>query len=171
MTLILGIDPGLVRTGWGVVKSTGNQLSLVAAGVIKTQAEKKDATKGHSSLLDARLLHISTELARVIDLYKPNEAAIEETFVNVNGQSTLKLGQARGAILLTLAQARLPTHEYAATLVKKSVTGAGRAEKTQVSRMVQILLPGCEKYGADAMDALAIAITHAHHRKLLVTGY
>jgi len=115
--------------------------------------------------LSSRILHISNELGSVIAQYKPHEAAVEETFVNVNAQSTLKLGQARGAILLTLAQSGLPVFEYAATLVKKSIVGAGRAEKHQVSQMVQILLPGCGKHSADAMDALAVAICHAHHSK------
>lgn len=158
MAILLGIDPGLVRTGWGVIKSSGNSLSLVSAGIVKTAPNAKEEGDFAS-----RLLHISCELAKVVELYKPNEAAIEETFVNVNGQSTLKLGQARGAILLTLAQAGLIPHEYAPTLVKKTVTGAGRAEKDQVARMVQMLLPGCAKFTPDAMDALAIAITHAHH--------
>lgn len=181
MTLILGIDPGLQRTGWGIIRQQGNSLSLVACGVIKTESAKGQVASGKKKTatylppatcplpLATRLLHLSTELARVIETYKPNEAAIEETFVSVNGASTLKLGQARGALLLTLAQGGLIAHEYAATLVKKSVTGAGRAEKPQVARMVQMLLPGCGTHGPDAMDALAVAITHAHHRKSVVS--
>ncbi len=169
MTLILGIDPSLTSTGWGIIRKSGNSLSLVAAGTIKSENQPNKVpskpTRGPEySALATRILSLSNELARVIELYTPDEAAVEETFVNVNGQSTLKLGQARGAILLTLAQAGLPVYEYAATLVKKSVVGAGRAEKSQVGHMVQLLLPGCGKYGADAMDALAVAITHAHHR-------
>ena len=157
MAIILGIDPGLQRTGWGIIKYSGNALSFVECGVIKTDSETKD--------ISSRVLHISNEIGKVIALHKPQEAAVEETFVNVNGQSTLKLGQARGAILLTLAQAGLPTAEYAATLVKKSIVGAGRAEKNQVAQMVQVLMPGCGKHGADAMDALAVAICHAHHSR------
>ena len=186
--ILIGIDPGLQRTGWGVIRQQGNALSFVACGVIKSESResrvesrvKKNASvkamssKDYSLLdsrlstldsssLPSRLLQLSTELARVIALYRPAEAAVEEIFVNVNGASTLKLGQARGAILLTLAQAGLPIAEYAALLVKKTVAAAGRAEKPQVARMVQILLPGCGEYGADAMDALAVAICHSQH--------
>lgn len=157
MAIILGIDPGLQRTGWGIIQYNGNALSFVECGVIKTDSETK--------AIASRVLHISNEICKLIALHKPQEAAVEETFVNVNGQSTLKLGQARGAILLTLAQAGLPTAEYAATLVKKSIVGAGRAEKNQVAQMVQLLMPGCGKHGADAMDALAVAICHAHHSR------
>jgi len=156
VNIILGIDPGLQRTGYGIITQSGNSLSLVACGVIKSNTD--DA-------LAYRLKMLSEELNKVITRTQPHEAAIEETFVNVNAQSTLKLGQARGALLLTLAQAGLPVSEYAATLVKKSIVGAGRADKNQVAQMVQILLPGCGKHGADAMDALAVAICHAHHRK------
>lgn len=155
MTFIIGIDPGLQKTGWGVIRHTGNQLSFIACGIIKTG--------GAEQALASRLLHLNRELVRVIGSCQPAQAAIEETFVNVNGQSTLKLGQARGAIILTLAQAGLPVAEYAATLVKKSVVGAGRAEKSQIAHMVQLLLPGCGRHGTDAMDALAVAICHAHH--------
>ena len=155
MTVVLGIDPGLQRTGWGVIRQSGNALSLLGCGVVKSDAADE---------LACRLKLLSEGLSEVIARYRPEEAAVEETFVSVNGQSTLKLGQARGAILLTLAQAQLPIAEYAATLVKKSIVGAGRAEKSQVARMVQILLPGCGSHGADAMDALGVAICHAHHR-------
>ncbi len=154
--LILGIDPGLQRTGYGIIKQSGNTLSLVTCGVIKSDA---------SDDLAYRLKLLSDGVNEVIKQFAPHEAAIEETFVSVNGMSTLKLGQARGALLLTLARAQLPIAEYAATLVKKSIVGAGRADKNQVAQMVQMLLPGCGKHGADAMDALAIAICHAHHRK------
>ena len=155
MTLILGIDPGLQKTGWGVIRQDGNALSLVECGVIKSNAGDD---------LAYRLQQLSAELNKFITRLRPQEAAIEETFVSVNGASTLKLGQARGALLLTLAQAGLPVAEYAARLVKKSIVGSGGAEKAQVAQMVQILLSGCGAHGADAMDALAVAITHAHHR-------
>jgi crossover junction endodeoxyribonuclease RuvC len=158
MTLILGIDPGLQRTGWGLVRQKGSEMSFIACGVVKTLKTEGDG-------IAPRLAQLSAELTDVMARYRPDEAAIEETFVNVNGQSTLKLGQARGAILLTLMQANLPPAEYAATLVKKSLTGNGRAEKTQLAHMVQLLLPGCGANGADAMDALGVAICHAHHRK------
>lgn len=162
MRRILGIDPGLQRTGWGVVKSEGSTLSFVACGTIRTP--------GADMPLSSRLASLSGDLAELIERYRPQEAAIEETFVSVNGQSTLKLGQARGAILLTLAQSNMPAYEYAATLVKKSVSGAGRAEKEQVARMVRMLLPGCASQEADATDALAVAICHAHHGRLMVDG-
>lgn len=155
MTVILGVDPGLQKTGYGVIRATGNALSFVACGVLKTDNTDDLAT---------RLAALNIQLNEVIAQHKPQEAAIEETFVNVSGQSTLKLGQARGALLLTLSLAGLPVAEYAATLVKKSVVGAGRAEKAQVAHMVQLLLPGCGKHGADAMDALAVTICHANHR-------
>ena len=158
MTLVLGIDPGLQRTGWGVVRQQGNALSFIGCGVITSRTD--DA-------LSLRLASLSKGISEVIERYRPAESAIEETFVNVNGASTLKLGQARGALILTLAQAGLPVAEYAATLVKKSVVGAGRAEKEQISQMVKIILPGCGAHGPDAMDALAIAITHMHHRRSL----
>lgn len=152
---ILGIDPGLQKTGYGLIRSQGNALSFVACGVLKSDSADDLAT---------RLSQLNAQLNDIIALHKPQEAAIEETFVNVSGQSTLKLGQARGALLLTLSLAGLKVSEYAATQVKKSVVGAGRAEKTQVAHMVQLLLPGCGSHGADAMDALAVAICHAHHR-------
>jgi len=154
MTIILGIDPGLQRTGWGVIKQAGNAISFIGCGVIKSDA---------ADSLAVRLKGLSDGIGNVITQYRPQESAIEETFVSVNGASTLKLGQARGALLLTLAQAGLPVAEYAATLVKKSIVGAGRAEKHQIAQMVQMLLPGCGAHGADAMDALAVAITHANH--------
>lgn len=153
--IILGIDPGLQKTGYGIIRAHGNALSFVACGVLKSDSTQDLAT---------RLASLNIQLNHVIAQHKPQEAAIEETFVNVSGQSTLKLGQARGALLLTLSLAGLPVSEYAATLVKKSVVGAGRAEKEQVAHMVQLLLPGCGKHGADAMDALAVAICHANHR-------
>jgi crossover junction endodeoxyribonuclease RuvC len=155
--IFLGIDPGLQRTGYGVIRQSGNALALLGCGVITSNAE--DA-------LPLRLKALAEGVQDVIARFMPVEAGVEETFVNVNAQSTLKLGQARGAILLALAQANMPTYEYAATLVKKSVVGSGHAEKAQISAMVQMLLPGCGKHGADAMDALAVAICHAHHRTM-----
>jgi crossover junction endodeoxyribonuclease RuvC len=152
--IYLGIDPGLQRTGWGIIRQSGNSLSFIGCGVVKSDSGDE---------LAGRLKALSSGLREVIMCFNPQEAAIEETFVSVNGASTLKLGQARGAILLTLAQNNLPVAEYAATLVKKSIVGAGRAEKHQVAQMVRMLLPGCGEHGADAMDALAVAITHAHH--------
>jgi len=160
MTIIIGIDPGLQKTGWGIIRRVGNALSFIACGTITTDSDIKS--------IAPRIFHIHTLLSEIITQYKPEEAAIEETFVNVNGQSTLKLGQARGAILLTLALQNLKISEYAATLVKKSVVGAGRADKEQVARMVQLILPTCGKHGKDAMDALAVAICHAHHAKYLI---
>lgn len=154
MTLILGIDPGLQRTGWGIISMRGNALSYVACGSIAPDAKL---------MLCDRLHRLHTKLEEVIALHRPHEAAIEETFVNVNGASTLKLGQARGALMLSLSLANLAVHEYAATLVKKSVVGVGRAEKTQVLMMVKTLLPGADIPGPDAADALAIAICHANH--------
>ena len=152
--IILGIDPGLQRTGFGVIKQIGNSLSFVACGVIKSDSSED---------LAVRLRALSGGVSEIIAHHRPVTAAIEETFVSVNGASTLKLGQARGALLLTLAQAGLPIAEYAATLVKKSIVGTGRAEKPQVAQMVRMLLSGCGEGGADAMDALAVAICHAHH--------
>lgn len=158
MTLILGIDPGLQRTGWGVIASRGNTLSYIASGLIKTDP----------SLSLAKRLHtLHSALAEAIARHAPQEAALEETFVNVNGASTLKLGQCRGAILLTLTLANLPVGEYSATSIKKSLTGAGRAEKAQVAAMVRRLLPGCREQPADVTDALATAICHAHSRAWL----
>jgi crossover junction endodeoxyribonuclease RuvC len=151
---ILGIDPGLQRTGWGVVSAEGNRLTFIAGGVIATKTE---------SALPHRLHALNEGLSAVVGRFQPASAAVEETFVNKNGASTLKLGQARGAILLTLSLHNLQVAEYSANLVKKSVTGSGHGEKEQVARMVQMLLPGCRELPPDAMDALAVAICHAHH--------
>lgn len=156
---IIGIDPGLQRTGWGVVDKTGNNLSFVAAGVITSKS---------GSELDQRLQELHDGIMAAVAAYHPHEAALEETFVSVNGASTLKLGQARGAIMLTLSLANLPVYEYAATRVKKSVTGVGRAEKNQVIHMVRLLLPGSDVTQPDAADALAVAICHANYSSHLV---
>ena len=154
---ILGVDPGLNHMGWGVIDAKGNALSFVACGVVSTSAKTPMVTRLHT-------LH--TGLQEVITAYRPDTSALEETFVNMNGATTLKLGNARGAIMLSLAIAGLDVHEYAARLVKKAVVGSGRAEKDQVASMVRILLPAAPLSKADAMDALAIAICHANHRSV-----
>ncbi|MBS3962288.1 MAG: crossover junction endodeoxyribonuclease RuvC [Sandarakinorhabdus sp.] len=153
MTTILGLDPGLARTGWGLVKAEGNRLSHIAHGAIMTRAADRLATR-------LRCLHDG--LAALLALHGPDEAAVEEVFVNKNPQSTLKLGQARGVVLLAVAH--LPVAEHATRLVKKAVVGTGGAEKAQVMAMVQRLLPGCGPMGEDEADALAVAIAHAHLR-------
>ena len=157
MTIILGIDPGLQRTGWGIIVVKTNQLSFIDCGVIKSDA---------SASMAERLKQVNNGLTEAISRHGPVESAVEETFVNMNGASTLKLGQARGAILLTLSLANLPVYEYSANLVKKSVVGKGHADKTQVAMMVKTLLPASNAKQADAADALAIAICHAHHRNM-----
>ena len=151
---LIGFDPGLRLTGWGVIDVEGNRLRHVAHGVIKV------ATTGS---LAERLNELFGGIVAVVEAQRPVEAAVEETFVNVNPGSTLKLGQARGVVLLAPARAGLPVYEYAANLVKKSVVGAGHADKHQIAMMVGRLLPGIDAT-ADAADALAVAICHAHHR-------
>jgi len=151
---LIGLDPGLRLTGWGVIDVEGNRLRHVAHGVIKVPVE--------GSLAD-RLCTLFEGIAAIVAEQKPLEAAVEETFVNVNPASTLKLGHARGVVLLAPAHAGLPVFEYAANLVKKSVVGTGHADKRQIAMMVGRLLPGVEAT-ADAADALAVAICHAHHR-------
>jgi crossover junction endodeoxyribonuclease RuvC len=150
---LLGLDPGLRHTGWGVVDVDGNRLRFVADGVVHSRA---------GVALAERLVDLFRALNAVLDRYAPDEAAVEETFVNKNPASTLKLGVARGVVLLAPAERGVPVHEYSANLVKKSVVGVGHAEKAQVQMMVRRLLPGCDA-GADAADALAVAICHAHH--------
>ena len=152
--IVLGLDPGLGTTGWGVIRAEGNRLSHLANGQLKTDAKEP---------LARRLAHLDTMLAAVLADHTPEAAAVEEVFVNTNPQSTLKLGQARGVILLGVARAGLEPGEYAARLVKKAVVGTGGAEKAQVHAMVARLLPGAAIVGADAADALAVAICHAHH--------
>jgi crossover junction endodeoxyribonuclease RuvC len=152
---ILGIDPGLRRTGWGVIAATGNRIAFIACGVVAPE---------DSLELAQRLAALHRGLAAVIAEHAPDEAAVEATFVNGNAASTLKLGQARGIALLAPAQAGLAVAEYAPNLVKKTVVGVGHADKRQIGAMVRVLLPRAETRGADAADALAIAITHAHHR-------
>ena len=153
-TRILGVDPGLNRTGWGVIDSEGNRLRHVAHGVVAS--DPADA-------LSVRLSALYGELAKIIVTWRPDEAAVEEVFVNRNPASTLKLGMARGIALLAPAMAGLGVAEYAANLVKKSIVGVGHADKAQVAMMVARILPGANSK-ADAADALAVAICHAHHR-------
>ncbi len=152
---IIGIDPGLRRTGWGVVDSDGVRLVYVASGHVSSDAEDD---------LAYRLRAIFEGLSSVIASFKPHEAAIEETFVNENARATLKLGQARGMALLAPAVKGLAVAEYTPNLVKKSVVGAGHAEKRQIQAMIGFLLPKARFESADEADALAIAICHANHR-------
>jgi len=153
---IIGIDPGLRRTGWGVIESEGNKLVFVGCGSV----EPAEALP-----LASRLLAIHEGLATVLGDFKPAEAAVEQTFVNKDGVATLKLGQARGVAMLAPAMFGITVAEYAPNQVKKTVVGAGHADKNQVSVMLKILLPKAEPQSPDAADALAIAITHAHHRQ------
>jgi len=151
---ILGLDPGLGTTGWGLVEAEGNRLVHIANGQMKTDS---------SAPLPRRLAHLADQIDAVIANHLPDAAAVEEVFVNQNPQSTLKLGQARGVVLMCAARAGMEVGEYAPTLVKKAVVGTGGAEKAQVHAMVSRLLPGVKIAGPDAADALAVAITHAHH--------
>ncbi|MDN2565340.1 crossover junction endodeoxyribonuclease RuvC [Aquibium sp. A9E412] len=152
---ILGIDPGLRRTGWGIVDSIGNALAFVAAGTVRSD-DKAD--------LASRLCQIHDGLAAVLARHAPDMAAVESTFVNKDATATLKLGQARGIAMLVPARAGLPVAEYAPNAVKKAVVGVGHGDKTQIHMMVKVLLPKAVIDGADAADALAVAICHAHHR-------
>ncbi len=152
---LLGLDPGLRVTGWGVIEVADNRLRAVADGVVRSD---------DTLTLAQRLAQLHRGLAEVICLHAPAEAAVEQTFVNKNPESTLKLGQARGVVLLAPALAGLPVAEYAPSLVKQSLVGTGRAAKDQVGMMVRTLLPGCSAATPAAADALAVAICHAHHR-------
>ena len=152
---ILGIDPGLRRTGWGVIESEGNRLVFIACGSVEPPDDLP---------LAQRLLAIHEGLAAVLGDYRPAEAAVEATFVNRDANATLKLGQARGIALLVPAKAGIRVAEYAPNLVKKTIVGAGHAEKAQIRLMVGVLLPKADPQSEDAADALAIAVTHAHHR-------
>jgi crossover junction endodeoxyribonuclease RuvC len=152
---ILGIDPGLRRTGWGVVESDGNRLLHVACGSVATDERTE---------LCERLVTIHAGLTKVIEEFAPEEAAVENTFVNANAAATLKLGQARGIAMLVPAQCGLSVAEYAPNLVKKSIVGAGHGDKAQIRMMIGVLLPKADPQSDDAADALAIAVTHAHHR-------
>jgi crossover junction endodeoxyribonuclease RuvC len=152
---LLGIDPGLRFTGWGIVESDGNRLRHIADGVISTEA---------ISDVSLRLKTLDDALAALLELYNPAEAAVEETYVNRNATATLKLGYARGVCLLAPARRGIPVFEYGAKTVKMAVVGTGNADKVQVGLMVRRLLPGAAQKRADAADALAVAICHAHHR-------
>jgi crossover junction endodeoxyribonuclease RuvC len=152
---ILGIDPGLRRTGWGLIACEGNRLAYVACGPVTTDDK---------AALAVRLCAIHEGLSRIIAEFAPDEAAVEATFVNRDAVATLKLGQARGIALLVPAQAGLPVAEYAPNLVKKTIVGAGHSEKQQIRMMIGVLLPRADPASHDAADALAIAVTHAHHR-------
>ncbi|PJI87581.1 crossover junction endodeoxyribonuclease RuvC [Sphingomonas koreensis] len=152
--ILLGLDPGLGTTGWGLIRAEGNRLSHLANGQLKTDAKAP---------LPRRLAHLDAMLAALIADHAPQAAAVEEVFVNSNPQSTLKLAHARGVAIAAAARAGLDVGEYAPRLVKKAVVGTGTAEKAQVHAMVSRLLPGVKIAGADAADALAVAICHAHH--------
>jgi len=152
---ILGIDPGLRRTGWGLIGCEGNQLIFIASGSVETSDRLE---------LAARLVAIHDGLSRVIEEHRPDEAAVEITFVNKDANATLKLGQARGIAMLIPARAGLPVAEYAPNLVKKTIVGSGHGEKAQIRMMIGVLLPKADPATDDAADALAIAVTHAHHR-------
>jgi len=151
---VLGLDPGLRHTGWGIIDVRGNRLTHVADGVAHAPLDRP---------LAERLLVLFRQIGEVLDRFAPDEAAVEESFVNKNPASTLKLGVARGVVLLAPAERGLPVAEYSANRVKKAVVGAGHAEKEQIQLMVRRLLPGCAIAAPDAADALAVAICHAHH--------
>ena len=153
---LIGFDPGLQRSGWGIIDVEGNSLVHVANGTVTSDAKAS---------LAERLSQLFTSLTDVIGTYNPVESAVEETFVNINPASTLKLGQARGVVMLAPAQLGLPVAEYAANLVKKSLVGTGHADKNQIQAMINILLPRARPETADAADALAVAVCHAHHRR------
>lgn len=151
---ILGIDPGLQKTGWGIILSEGNTLKLIAYGLIKPKI---------SDPLARRLAQIDQKLTKIIQDFKPQTVAVEETFVNRNPATSLKLGMARGVVMAVPARHNLDVFEYPANLVKKSIVGTGHADKTQIMMMIDMLLPGKNEMGADEADALAVAICHAHH--------
>ena len=156
---ILGIDPGLRRTGWGMVEIAGNRLGFLACGSVTTN--DRDS-------LAARLLTIHDGLMRIVEEFRPDEAAVEATFVNKDAKATLKLGQTRGIAMVVPAKAGLVVAEYAPNVVKKSIVGAGHGDKAQVRMMIGVLLPKADPATHDAADALAIAVTHAHHRQSVV---
>ncbi|MEM9786298.1 MAG: crossover junction endodeoxyribonuclease RuvC [Pseudomonadota bacterium] len=150
---VLGVDPGLRNMGWGLIEVSGSRIAHVANGVCRSVGDD----------LGARLLSLHEQLTDILVSYRPNAAAVEQTFVNKDGAGTLKLGQARGIAMLASAQAGLAIGEYAPNAIKKAVVGVGHADKTQILHMVKLQLPGVEVAGPDAADALAIAICHAHH--------
>jgi crossover junction endodeoxyribonuclease RuvC len=151
---ILGIDPGLAFTGWGLVNKEGNALKYIASGVIKTDSAQP---------IEFRLNLVFNQLQHILTEYKPACVAIEETFVNMNSQSSLKLAHVRGAIMVAIAQQGLAVNQYAPNLIKKSLVGYGRAEKSQMIHMVNLLLPGCGVKIPDEADALGVAICHSGH--------
>lgn len=153
---ILGLDPSLASTGWGVIEVEGNRLRYVADGVITTDS-KTDMAE--------RLADLHQRVCEIVELYRPDEAAIEEVFLNTNPHSSLKLGQARGVIMLAPAKYGLRVFEYEPNKIKKAVVGVGHAEKNQVGTMIKILLPGCKPKNNDSADALAVAICHNNFRK------
>lgn len=155
---LLGLDPGLRCTGWGIVDASGSRLAYVADGVVRPDPALP---------LAQRLARLHDGLVDVIHRYRPDAAAVEESFVNRNPATTLKLGMARGVVVLVPALSGLAVTEYSANLIKKSVVGVGHADKGQVEAMVRRLLPGCLPAGTDAADALAVAICHAHHAATL----
>ncbi len=156
---ILGIDPGLRRTGWGVIEADGSRLIYVACGSAQTDS---------GAALGDRLVTLHDALKRVVEEFRPDEAAIEATFVNKDAGATLKLGQARGIAMVVPAKAGVLIAEYAPNLIKKTIVGAGHADKAQIRMMLGVLLPKADPCSHDAADALAIAITHAHHRRSAV---
>ena len=156
---ILGIDPGLRRTGWGLIEADGNRLIHIACGSLETSEH---------AALGARLVAIHDGLIAVMEKFRPHEAAVENTFVNSNAAATLKLGQARGIAMLVPARAGLTVAEYAPNLVKKTIVGTGHGEKAQIRMMIGVLLPKADPQSEDAADALAIAICHAHHRSSVI---
>lgn len=156
---IMGIDPGLRRTGWAMIETRGTQLTFVAAGTVRSD-DRHD--------LPSRLRQLHEGLAEILHAHRPDEAAVEQTFVNKDAVATLKLGQARGAVMLVPALAGLPVAEYAPNAVKKSVIGVGHGDKKQIHMMVKVLMPKATFDTDDAADAIAIAICHAHHRQSAV---
>lgn len=160
MVKILGLDPSLSSTGWGIIEAQNNRLSYIADGFIPTDAKLP---------IEQRLNIIYKTLCKIIETYKPSEAAIEQTFLNSNPSTSLKLSMARGVVILSAGTYGMPLSEYEPTKVKKATVGVGKAEKSQVETMVKILLPGSNPKNNDAADALAIAITHAHFRKPTIT--
>ena len=155
---ILGIDPGLRNMGWGLIMQEGSKLSFLACGTIKSDEKQS---------LSERLKQLHNGLSEIVTSFAPDEAAVEETFVNKDARATLKLGHARGIALLVPALAGLSVAEYAPNLIKKTIVGAGHADKDQIHMMVKVLLPKSDAKTPDAADALALALTHAQHRQSL----
>lgn len=152
---ILGLDPSLSSTGWGIIEVNGNRLQYVADGFIPTDAKMP---------IEQRLEIIFKTLCGVIEMYKPEEAAIEKTFLNSNPETSLKLSMARGVVILSAGHYGIPLYEFEPNKVKKALVGVGHADKNQIGMMVKILLPGCQPKNNDSADALAMAITRSHYR-------